>query len=103
MLGCPSVVRIVWVRNWADINRAERNYRRLHWRNPHSNGVGFAELNAYDIRELSGIISRTGPQNTIRYILGATGEGRKEVCLPLAFPLSYINYVFIENAEEVRA
>jgi len=103
MLGRPRAVRIVWVRNSADIDAPQPNYRLLHWRNPHINGVGFAELNAYDIRGLSAIISRTVPHNAIRYILGATGEGRKELCLHPAFPLSYINYVFIENDEDVRA
>jgi len=46
MLGCPRAVRIVWVRNSADIDAPQLNYRLLHWRNPHINGVGFAELNA---------------------------------------------------------
>ena len=103
MLGRPRAVRIVWVRNSADIDPPQPNYRLLHWCNPHINGVGFAELKAYDIRGLSAIISRTVPYNAIRYILGATGEGCKELCLHPAFPLSYINYVFIENDEEVRA
>jgi len=47
----------------------------LHWRPPHVNGVQFATLDSYDIRGLSAIISRNGPNNRIRYILGATGEG----------------------------
>ena len=42
-------------------------------------------------------------QNAIRYILGATGEGRNELCLHPAFLLSYINYPFIENDEDIRA
>jgi len=103
MLGRPCAVRIVWVCNSADMDAAQPNYRLLHWRNPHINGVGFAESNAYDIRGLSAIISRTVRHNAIRYILGATGEGRKELCLHAGFPLSYINYVFIENDEHVRA
>jgi len=36
-------------------------------------------------------------------MLGGTGEGGKELCLHPGFPLSYINYVFIENDEDVRA
>jgi len=103
MLGCARAVRIVWVRNSADIDAPQPNYRLLHWRNPHINGVGFAELNAYDRRGLSAFISRTVPHNAIRYILGATAEGRKELCLHPAFQLSYINSVFIENDEDVRA
>jgi len=43
------------------------------------------------------------PYNAIRYILGVTAEGRKELCLHPGFPLSYINYVFIENDEDVTA
>jgi len=103
MLGRSRAVRIVWVRNAADIDAPHPNYNLLHWHNPYINGVGCAELNAYDIRGLSAIISRTVPANTIRYILGATGEGCKEMCLIPAFLLSSINYVFIENDEDVRA
>jgi len=103
MLGRPRAVRIVWVRNVADIEAPQPNYRLLHWRNRHINGVGFAELNVYAIPGLSAIIARTVPHNAIRYILGATGEGCKELCLHPAFPLSYINYIFIENDEDVRA
>jgi len=55
------------------------HYRLLHWRNPHINGVHFAELNSYDIGGLSAIISRTVPHNMICYILGATGEGRQQL------------------------
>jgi len=103
MLGHPKAIRIVWVCNSADIDAPQPNYSLLHWRNPHINEVGFAELNAYDIRGLSAIISRTVPHNAIRYILGATSEGRNEPCLHPSFPLSYINYVFIKNDEDVRA
>jgi len=103
MLGLAHAVRIVWVHNLADINPPQLNYGFLHWRNRHINGVGFAELNAYDIRGLSAIISRTVPPNAIRYILGMTGDGSKELCLHPMFPLSYINYVFIKNDEDVRA
>ena len=65
--------------------------------------MGFAELTAYDIRGLSAIISRTVPYNAFCYILGATGKGLKELCLHPVFPLSYINYVFIENKDDVKA
>jgi len=41
--------------------------------------------------------------NEIRYILGATSDGGKELCLNPGFTLCYINYVIIENDEEVRA
>jgi len=39
----------------------------------------------------------------IHYILGATGEGRQQLCLHPGAQLSYIDYVFIENGEDVRA
>jgi len=39
----------------------------------------------------------------IRYTLGATGEGRQQLCLHPGAQLSYIDYVFIENDEDVRA
>ena len=42
MLGRPHALRIVWVRNWADIDAPQPNYRLLHWLKPHINGVGFA-------------------------------------------------------------
>jgi len=103
MLGLSRAVGIVWVRKYADINAPQPNYRLLHWRNRHINGVGFAEFNAYGICGLSAIILRTVPHNTMRYILGVTGEGSNEVCLHPGFPLSYINYVSIENDEEIRA
>jgi len=103
MLAQPRAVRIVWVRNSADIDTPQPNYRLLHWRNPHIKRVCFAELNSYNIHRLSAIISRTVPHNGIRYILGVTSEGRNELCLRQGFPLSYINYVFIENDEDVRA
>ena len=61
------------------ISTPQPNYRLLHWCNPHINGVGFAVINAYDIRRLSAIILGTVPHNAIRYILGSTGEGRKEL------------------------
>ena len=43
------------------------------------------------------------PHNAIRYILGATGEGRHQLGLHPAFQLSYIDYMCIKNDEGVRA
>jgi len=43
------------------------------------------------------------PQNIICYILGATGEGRQQLRLHPGAQLSYIDYVFIKNDEDVRA
>jgi len=39
----------------------------------------------------------------IRYILGATGEGWQQLRLHPGAQLSYIDYIFIENDEDVRA
>jgi len=39
----------------------------------------------------------------IRYILGATGEGRQQLRLHPGAQLSYMDYVFIETDEDVRA
>jgi len=39
----------------------------------------------------------------IRYILGATGQGRQQLRLHPGAQLSYIDYVFSENDEDVRA
>jgi len=43
------------------------------------------------------------PHNIIRNILGATGEGRQQLPLHPGAQLSYIDYLFIENDEDVRA
>jgi len=43
------------------------------------------------------------PHNVIRYILGATGEGRQQLRLHPGAQLSYIDYVFIEHDEDIRA
>jgi len=102
LLGRPHAVRIVWVSQPANSSAPRRNYRLLHWRNPHINGVRFAELNSYDIRGLSAIILRTVPHNMIRYILGATGEGWQQLRLPPGAQLAYIDYVSIENDEDIR-
>jgi len=103
MLGRPRAVRIVWVCNPASGGAQRANYRLLHWRPHNIHGVGFAELNSYDIHGLSAIIARTVPHNAIRYILGASGEGRHQLRLHPAFQLSYIDYMFIVNDEGVRA
>jgi len=39
----------------------------------------------------------------IHYILGATGQGRQQLRLHLGAQLSYVDYIFIENDEDVRA
>ena len=103
LLRLPRAVRNVWVSQPANSSAPRPNYRLLHWRNPHIKGVRFDELNSYDIRSLLAIISRTVPHNMICYIFGATGEGRQKQCLHPGAQLSYIDYVFIENDEDVRA
>jgi len=94
-------VRIVWIRHAADCPTDYTNYRRLNW--PPVNGVQFAELESYNIRGLSAMITRSIRHETIRGILGATGEGRR---LLLDYPKtlhSWINYVFIDDHEAVKA
>jgi len=103
MLGCPRAVHIVWVCNPASGGTQRPNYRLLHWPPQNIHGVGFAEFNSYDIHGLSAIIARTVPHNAIRYILGATGEGRNQLRLHPAYQLSYIDYMFIEIDEGVGA
>ena len=103
MLGRPRAVRIVWLCHPASDGGAQPpNYRLLYWRPQNIHGVGFAELTSYDIRGLSAIISRTVPHNAVRYILGATGDGRQQLRLNPGFQLSYIDYVFIESDQDVR-
>jgi len=103
LLGRPLAVRIVWVSQPTNSSAPGPNYLLLHLRNPHINRVRFAELNSYDIRGLLAIISRTVPHRVIRYILGATGEGRQPLRLHSGAQLSYIDYIFIKNDENVRA
>jgi hypothetical protein len=79
------------------------NYHALHWRPPHVNGVEFAELDSYDIRGLSAMIYRSISHHRIRYILGATGEGRRRLRRTPGAVLNNIDYVFIESDETVRA
>jgi len=78
-------------------------YRRLNWRPV--NGVQFAELNSYNIRGLSALIARSIRHETIGNMLGATGElkGRRLLRGYPNRPLSWINYVFIDDNEAVRA
>ena len=96
-------VRIVWVSQPGNSSALQPNYRILLWRNHHINGVCFSVLNFFDIRGLSAIIWRIVPDNMIRYILGTNGEGRQQLHLHPGAQLSYIDYIFIENDEEVRA
>ena len=49
------------------------------------------------------MIRRSIRHDSIRYILGATGEGRRHLRNFPNVPLSWINYVFIDNDEAVRA
>jgi len=79
------------------------DYNMLHWRPPYINGVQFAELDSYDIRRLSAMISRNVSNDRIRYILGATGEGRRRLRRVPSEQVSCIDYVFIDSDETVRA
>ena len=79
------------------------NYNLLHWRPPPVNGVVFAELDSYDISGTSVMIYRSLPHHRIRYILGATGEGRRRLHRSPMRELATIDYVLIESDETVRA
>jgi len=94
-------VRIVSIRPVADSPAELPNYRRPNWRPV--NGVQFAELDSYDIRGVSEMITRSIRYETIRYILGATREGRRLLRDYPNTPLSWINYFFIDDDATVRA
>ena len=61
-----------------------------------------AELNSYDPGGLSSAIVRCVPSDSIRYIFGATGEGRRELHEDPTHTLHYSNYIFIQSDEDVR-
>jgi len=75
----------------------------LHLRPPHINGVQFSELDSCDMQGLSAMISRNVPNDRIRYILGATGEGRRRVRRVPSTRVSCIDYDFFDSDEKVRA
>jgi len=64
--------------------------------------VDFAELNSYDIGGLSSAILRCVPSDSIRYIFGATGEGRRKLREDPTHALHYSNYIFIQRNEDIR-
>ena len=78
------------------------DYHELHWRPPHIPGLEFAELDSYDILGVSAMIYKYVPHHRVRYIIGATGEGRRRVPRAPNRPLSFIEYIFIECDEHVR-
>ena len=94
-------MRILWIRHGADNAADYTNYRLLN-RCPVTR-VQFAELDSHDIRGLSAMITRSIRHETIRYILGATGEGRRLVREYPNTLLLWINDVFIDDYEAVRA
>ena len=49
------------------------------------------------------MITRSIRHDSIRYILGATGEGRRLLRINPNTLLSWVNYVFSDNDEAVRA
>ena len=112
LLGRPRAVRIAYVlpsrrglllpeQERAKVNVAA-NYHLLHWRPPHIQGLEFAELDSYDIRGLSAMIYRCVRHHRIRYIICATGEGRRRLRRHPNKPLTFIEYIFIESDEDVR-
>jgi len=47
-------------------------------------------------------ILRCVPSDSIRYIFGATGEGRRKLREDPIHALHYSNYIFIQSDEDVR-
>jgi len=94
-------VHIVWIRHTLDSSADYSNYPRLHWRPV--NGILFAELESYDIRGQSAMITRSIQHGLMPYIPGATGEERRLLRDYPNTPLSWINYLFIDVNEAVRA
>ena len=93
-------MRIVSIYNAADSASDYPNHCRLNWRPV--NRVRFPEWDSYDVRGLSAIITRSIRHEMIWYVLGATGEGRRLLRDYPNTPLSWINYVFIDDDEAVR-
>ena len=58
-------------------------------------GLEFAELDSYDIFGLSAMIYRCVPHHRVRYIIGATGEGRRRLLRAPNQLLFFIEYIFI--------
>ena len=79
------------------------NYHALHWRPPHVNVIEFAKWDSYDIRRLSAMIYRSTQHYRIRYIVGATGEGRRRLHRNPSGVLNNIDYIFIEGDKTGRA
>jgi len=96
----PGLALSQFVRNKVNV---APNYNLLHWRPPHVNGVVFAELDSYNIRGISAMIYRSVPHDRIRYILGATSEGRRRLRRSPMRELDSMDYVFIDSDETVRA
>ena len=96
-------MRIVWTQHLSVTTVPEPNYTLLFWRPPRFNGVRFAELDSSDICGLSAMIVRSVPYDTIRYMLGASREGRRQLCENPALPISWVDYIFIDSDERVRA
>src|SRR5205807_5416220 len=101
----PPVVRIVWVRpsRHADGSDNTPNYHTIHWRPPYTYGIQFGELDSYNIRGLSAMIQRNVSGARLRYILGATGEGRRKLRKSPNMPISDLDCVFINSDEMVPA
>ena len=49
------------------------------------------------------MIARTVLYDTIQYILGATGEGRRQLREDPAMPISCVDYILIDSDEGVMA
>ena len=112
LLGRPRAVRIAYVlpsRHGSMLSVQERakvnvpaDYHELHWPPLHIQDLEFAELDSYDICGLSAMIYRCVPHHRFRYIIGATGKGRRRLRRASNQPVSFIEYIFIECDKEVR-
>ena len=81
----------------------EPNYPLLFGRPPCVNGVWLAELDSSDICGILVMIARCVSYDTIRYILGANGEGHQQLHENFAVPISWVDYVFMNSDERVTA
>jgi len=79
------------------------NYNLVNWRPPHVNGVVFTKLDSYAIRGMSAMNYRSVPHHRIRYILGATGEGRRRLRRSPMPEFDSMDYVVIDSDETVGA
>ncbi|KAG0643173.1 hypothetical protein HOY80DRAFT_1096845 [Tuber brumale] len=81
---------------------ARQQYSSHYWRWPYITGLRFTELHYYDFRGLCRTIYETITLVDIRYIIGATGEGRKQIRRAPHQSISDDDYLFIQSDIDVR-